>query len=175
VNKILALFRFFYMKVSTTGLKINKISYVGCGVKVKTRNGGTIVCHGKIRLDAYAELEARGRLTIGNHFVLNQYSRIVCHSEIQIGENVVMARFVSILDHDHAVQRVNQQLQFKGYNTAPIKIGNNVWISDKVTILKGVTIGDNVIIGANAVVTKDIPSNVIAGGVPAKVLKHLSE
>jgi len=52
-------------------------------------------------------------------------------------------------------------------------IGKNVWIGANVTILKDVNIGDNSIIGAGAVVTKDIPSNVIVGGVPAKIIKEI--
>ena len=55
-----------------------------------------------------------------------------------------------------------------------ITIGNNVWIGDKVAINKGVKIGNNVIIGANSVVTKDIPNNVVAVGVPARILKNLT-
>ena len=56
---------------------------------------------------------------------------------------------------------------------APIRIGSRVWIGANVVITKGVTIGDNSIIAAGAVVTHDIPANVMAAGVPAKVLREL--
>ena len=56
--------------------------------------------------------------------------------------------------------------------SAPIKIGNHVWIGQGATILKGVTIGNNSIIAAGAIVTKDIPANCIAAGVPARVIKE---
>ena len=55
----------------------------------------------------------------------------------------------------------------------PITIGNSVWIGGSVTILPGVTIGDNVTIGAGSVVTKDIPSNVVAAGNPCRVIKEI--
>ena len=55
----------------------------------------------------------------------------------------------------------------------PIKVGNNVWIGGNVTVLPGVSIGDNVVIGAGSVVTKDIPSNVIAVGNPCRVIKEI--
>lgn len=58
-------------------------------------------------------------------------------------------------------------------NSKPITIGNDVWIGGNCTILPGVTIGNNVIIAAGAVVTKDIPGNCLAAGVPAKVIKQL--
>ena len=78
MKKILALFRFFYLKFSTPGLTIKKISFIGNGVRVKIKGGGRILCGGKIRLDSNAELESQGRLEIGDHFVLNPYSRIIC-------------------------------------------------------------------------------------------------
>lgn len=56
-----------------------------------------------------------------------------------------------------------------------IKIGNNVWLGENVTILKGVTIGDNVIIGLGSIVTRDIPSNSVAVGIPAKVVGSYEE
>ncbi len=57
----------------------------------------------------------------------------------------------------------------------PITVGNNVYIGFGAMVLPGVTIGDNVVIGAHSVVSKDIPSNVVAAGVPAKVLKSLED
>lgn len=58
---------------------------------------------------------------------------------------------------------------------APITIGNNVWIAAGAIICPGVTIGDNTVIGAGSVVTRDIPANVFACGVPCRVVRNLSE
>ena len=56
---------------------------------------------------------------------------------------------------------------------APIVLGSNVWLGMRTIVLKGVTIGDNTIVAAGSVVTRDLPPNVIAGGVPAKPLKSI--
>lgn len=56
----------------------------------------------------------------------------------------------------------------------PVRIGNNVWVGANVTILPGVSIGDNAIIAAGAVVTKDVPANMLAAGIPAKVIRHIN-
>lgn len=55
----------------------------------------------------------------------------------------------------------------------PINVGNNVWFGGNVTVLAGVTIGDNTVIGAGSVVTKDIPSNVVAVGNPCKIIRKI--
>lgn len=80
---------------------------------------------------------------------------------------------VSIITAGHPV---SPKCRLKGlqYN-ADVKIGNNVWIGAGVNVLPGVTIGDNSVIGAGAVVTKNIPSNVVAVGNPARVLREISE
>ena len=57
----------------------------------------------------------------------------------------------------------------------PVKIGNNVWVGAGVHINQGVTIGDNTIIGSGSVITKDIPANVVAAGVPCKVIREITE
>lgn len=68
------------------------------------------------------------------------------------------------------------ELRQKGYQyNAPVYIGKNCWIGAGVVILPGITIGDNVVIGAGSIVTKDLPSNVVAVGNPCKVLREVNE
>lgn len=89
---------------------------------------------------------------------------------LEIGENVLLHRGTIIMTHDYAsrcfVNKYNDFIPSHG----KIKIGNNVWFGQHVTILKGVTIGDDVIIGAGSIVSKSIPSNSVAVGSPAKVI-----
>ena len=88
---------------------------------------------------------------------------------ITIGDNVVLAPRVHILAHDASTK------VFLNYTlVANTRIGNNVFIGAGTIVLPGVTIGDNVVIGAGSVVTKDIPSDSVAVGVPAYVVKSLS-
>lgn len=89
---------------------------------------------------------------------------------LEIGRNVFLHKGTTILTHDWAswvfVNRFNEFIPSHG----KVKIGDNVWLGENVTILKNVEIGNNVIIGAGSVVTKDIPDNSVAVGVPAKVI-----
>lgn len=108
-------------------------------------------------------------ISVGKDVFINSNCHFQDQGGIFIGDNVLIGPKVVIatLNHDFAPNHR------KSMNPAPVKIGNNVWISGNVTILPNVTIGENSIIGAGSVVTKDIPSNVVAVGVPAKVIKSI--
>lgn len=146
---------------------------IGSGTGIHIFRNGKIACKGRIILDDQVMLYAKGKIRIGENFGVNRYSRIVSHDNITIGDNVTLGQMVSILDHDHQYLMEEAQLRLDGYVTAPVQIGNNIWIGDKCTILKGVSIGDNVVVGANTLVHKDVPSNCVIGGVPFKILKRL--
>ncbi len=108
---------------------------------------------------------------IGNNFFANFNLTILDEAQVKIGNNVFIGPNVSMYTACHPL---NADERNTGIEWAePITIGNSVWIGGNVTIVPGVTIGDNVVIGAGSVVTKDIPSNVVAVGNPAKVIKHI--
>lgn len=96
---------------------------------------------------------------------------------ISFGDNVVVASGVTFVTHDvidKVLNKMNYNFTFN-YNCAPIEVGNNVFIGCNVTILPNVKIGNNVIIAAGAIVTKDVPSNSVIGGNPAKVISTFDE
>lgn len=106
---------------------------------------------------------------IGKRVFINSSCHFQDQGGIYIGDGCLIGHCVVLatLNHDHdSAKRQN-------LHHAPIRIGNGVWIGAHVTITAGVTIGDNAIIAAGAVVTKDVPANMIAGGVPAKIIKHI--
>ena len=93
---------------------------------------------------------------------------------ITLGKNVHITSGVKFITHDGGTllyRNIIPDLEI----TKPIRIGDNVYIGNNVIILPGVTIGNNVVIGAGAVVSRDIPENSVAVGVPAKVIKTADE
>ncbi len=118
-------------------------------------------------------------LKIGDFCSIGEFNHITACNKITIGDGLLTGRYVYIGDNVHgglswgeaSIPPVKRTLKSKG----EVKIGNNVWIGDKATILGGVTIGDNVIIGANSVVTHDVPSNCVAAGNPAKIIKKICQ
>lgn len=104
-------------------------------------------------------------LTLGTGYV-NCKCNIQCFDSITIGEDVCISEGVTIRDSD------NHYIFRDGYKmSAPIYIGNHVWIGINATVLKGVTIGDGAVVAAGAVVTRDVPANTLVGGVPAKIIR----
>lgn len=173
-HSLSGLIRFLALKaIYTRNLVTDGLSIVESGGMIRIFRPGFIKLGARSRIYSHAKIISKGSLIIGKRLHLNDYSRIVAHESIQIGDNVTIAQFVTILDHDHDFHLERGNMVLSGYITRPIKIGSNVWLGDKVTILKGVNIGDNVIIGANSLVHRDIPSNSIAAGCPARVIRSI--
>ncbi len=109
----------------------------------------------------------------GSHIYANFNFTTVDDTHIYVGDYTMFGPNVVLATAGHPI---NAELRKKGYQyNAPIHIGKNCWLGSGVLVLPGITIGDNVIIGAGSVVTKDIPSNVVAVGNPCKVLREVSE
>lgn len=112
-------------------------------------------------------------ISIGSHFYSNHNLVITDGAKVTFGDYVFIAPNCCLTTAEHAI---DAQQRKQGLEAAmPIKIGNNVWIGAGSTILAGVTIGDNAVIGAGSVVKQDIPPNVVAVGVPCKVLREITE
>lgn len=112
-------------------------------------------------------------ITIGNHFYANFDCIMLDGGGIEIGDYVLFGPRVGIYTSNHASnawERANGACYAK-----PVKIGNHVWVGAGVHINQGISIGDNTIIGSGSVVTKDIPANVVAAGVPCKVIREITE
>ena len=112
-------------------------------------------------------------IEVGENFYANVNLVILDGAKVSIGDNAFIAPNVGIYTAGHPldVEQRNRGLEY----ALPVTIGHNVWIGAGVSILPGVTIGDNTVIGAGSVVTKDIPSNVLAVGNPCRVIKDIKQ
>lgn len=113
------------------------------------------------------------RVFFGNHFYANTDLTILDENNVIFGDNVFLAPHVSIYTAGHPIDADirNTEVEY----AKPVKIGSNVWIGGNVVINPGVTIGGDVVIGSGSVVTKDIPSHVVAAGNPCKVIRAITE
>lgn len=102
---------------------------------------------------------------------INKGCHVVVHDGLSIGDNCLFGEGVSIHDANHVHAGDPLPIAARGFRATPIRIGRNVWVGAKATVLPGVRIGDNAVIGANAVVTRDVPAGTVAVGIPANVVK----
>ena len=108
---------------------------------------------------------------VGKNFYSNHNLVILDANKVEFGDNVFIGPNCGFYTSGHPL---DYETRNKGLEYAkPIKVGNNVWIGGNVCVMPGVTIGNNVVIGAGSVVTRNIPSNVVAVGNPCKVLKEI--
>ena len=135
-------------------VELGRWSWLGHGTKIR--------CH-------------EGVVAIGAKTVLGQECTISAYQHVSIGRECVIADRVMLIDFDHGMVEVDRPVRLQGIYKRDVQVGNNVWIGYGACILRGVTVGDNAVIGANAVVTHDVPTNAVVGGVPAKVIRMRDE
>jgi len=124
----------------------------------------------RVELAVWGRSAGAGSITIGDYVLLSPGTRISASDEIVIGNGCMLANGSYVTDSDwHGLyDRIERDPTVR-----PVRLGNNVWIGDHATVLKGVTIGDNAVVGAGAVVSRDVPANAVVGGNPAQVIKML--
>lgn len=110
-------------------------------------------------------------ITIGAGTFINFNFTALDVAPITIGSDVMMGPNVQLLTPTHPVDPTLRKAKWEA--AQPITIGDNVWLGGGVTVLPGVTIGENTVVGAGAVVTRDLPANVVAVGNPARIVREL--
>jgi acetyltransferase-like isoleucine patch superfamily enzyme len=140
----------------------------GCSI-ICVDGGRLTILNSHISFGTLIKADANSILSINNTF-LGRNSTIVAKEKIVIHKNCLIGEMVVIRDQDHSLDPASRD----SFTSSAIEIKQNVWIGSKATILKGVTIENNSIIAASAVVTKNIPSMELWGGIPAYQFKKLS-
>lgn len=165
--------------ISNVGDNFNIISPFAIEGGNNIHIGDNFFANSNLRIEAVTKYNDKifyPEIIIGNNVSFGQYCHIGCINKVTICDGVLLGSKVLINDHTHGdtycisdVRPSERDLISKG----EIYIGENVWIGDGVVITPNVSIGNNTIVGANSVVTKSLPENVIAAGIPAKVIRQL--
>ena len=116
-------------------------------------------------------------ILIGDNCWFGADNHITANLRIEIGDNVLTGKRVTISDNNHGnaeKETLGQAPRLREVvSKGPIRIGNNVWIGGRAVVNPGVTIGDNVVVASGAVVIKNVPPDVVVGGNPARIIKKL--
>jgi len=112
---------------------------------------------------------------VGDKVVFGRDNTINCYLDIEIGAGTIVADWVYVCDFDHVVADIHVPIKDQGIVKTPIRIGPDVWIGAKATVLRGTSVGHGSVVAAHAVVREHVAPFSIVGGVPARVLKNRVE
>lgn len=165
--------RILKIKLLFPSVSIDFGSTIGNNCSIVCCDSATLVIqNSQIGDQTHIFVDEKARIEIKDSFV-NRNCVLVAKEAITIDSGCAIAEMVVIRDQNHIVDPSNTQNPFEHYDTAPIKIGKNVWIGAKASILKGATLEDYTIIAASAVVNSTVPAKQIWGGIPAKFIKNI--
>ena len=162
--------------LSVTRLRHPRVTFgplcdVRSGARFTVARGAHVTIGAGCVLDHGFTLEATGTLSIGDRTVFGHHCTVAADDSVTIGAGCLLGELVSVRDHDHAFDRSDVGILDQGRATAPVVIGDDVWVGAKATITRGVTIGRGAVVGAHAVVTHDLPAGCVAVGVPARIVR----
>jgi acetyltransferase-like isoleucine patch superfamily enzyme len=112
-----------------------------------------------------------GQLTLGPKVVMGRDNVVNTYLDIEIGTASILADWIYICDFDHRYDRLDVPIKDQGIVKSPVRIGDDVWIGEKATVLRGVDIGHGSVVASHCLVNADIPPFSIAVGVPVRVVK----
>jgi serine acetyltransferase len=142
-------------------------------VVLNTEYGGTITIGEKSELlHGVILMTYGGNIVIGNKCSINPYAILYGHGNLTIGNNVLIAGHCLIIPANHIFEDIRRPINSQGETRKGIIIEDNVWIGAGCRILDGVTIGTGAVVAAGAVVSKNVCSNTVVGGIPAKLIKN---
>jgi acetyltransferase-like isoleucine patch superfamily enzyme len=139
-------------------------------------NGGTLTVGDRVRLSATVAttelaIAPGATLTIGEQTFINYGTSISASESVTIGPRCNIGTYCMIMDNNF--HRLEPDRRTEPPPSAPVQIGENVWLGGRVIVLPGVTIGDHSVVAAGSVVTRDVPERTVVAGVPARLVRDI--
>ena len=166
--------RFFWFKVRYPHVITTGFVFLGRRVELYARRGyGQLIMGRFVHVGDENRLRCHeGVLTVGDKAVFGRDNTINCYLDVEIGPATIVADWIYVCDFDHVTDDINLPIKDQGIVKTPVRVGADVWIGTKASILRGTNVGQGSVIAAHAVVREDVPPYSIVGGIPARVLKN---
>jgi acetyltransferase-like isoleucine patch superfamily enzyme len=166
--------RFLLFKLRNPHVVTRGLVFLDRGARISCRRGyGRLVLGRWVHVGAHTAIRCHeGTLTVGDKAVIGRHVSVNCYLDVEIGAAALVADHVYVSDFDHNFADVDRPIKDQGIAKSRVRIGPDVWLGTKATVLRGVAIGRGSVIGANSVVTRDVPPYSVAVGAPAHVVKR---
>lgn len=159
------------LRLLYSGIEIGQNVTFGSKVRIRTSDGGRIKIGDNVKVEDGCFLQAqRGVLNIGNGTFVGAGTHLCTINKVTVGEKCIIAAYCVIRDMQHGTQMGMNMIE-QNQESAPVKIGNDVWLGAHAVVTDGVCIQGGAVVGANAVVTKNVDAEAVVAGVPAKLLR----
>lgn len=170
---LLRYWRFLVFRLRNPQIVTEGLVFLGRRVEVYARPG-----HGRLILGRWVHIGDassirchEGTMRIGDKCVFGRHNTVNCYLDIEIGAATLVADWVYICDFDHITEDITRPIKDQGIVKSPVRIGPDVWLGVKSSVLRGAQIGRGAVVAAHAVVTKPIPAFAVAVGVPARAVR----
>jgi len=169
--------RFFVFRLRNRHIITEGFVFLGRRVEVHARKGyGRLILGRWVHLGDENRLRCHeGTMRVGNKCVFGRDNTVNGFLDIEFGEGTIIADWVYICDFDHVTDDIHVPIKDQGIIKSPVRIGPDVWVGAKASILRGTRIGRGSVVAAHAVVRGDVPDYSIVGGIPARVIKNRRE
>ncbi|MCA1824701.1 MAG: DapH/DapD/GlmU-related protein [Mycobacteriales bacterium] len=169
--------RFFVFKLRNPHVITEGMVFLDRDVELYARKGfGRLIIGKWVHVGSGNHIRCHeGNLRIGDKCVFGKDNTINCYLDIEFGPAALVADWVYICDFDHRFDDIHTPIKDQGIVKEPVRIGRDVWIGEKSSILRGVTVGEGAVIGSHCLVNTDIPPYSVAVGVPARVIRNRIE
>lgn len=169
---LLRYWRFLVFKLRHPHVITEGFVFLGRNVEISARPGyGRLILGRWVHLGTGNALRCHeGTLRIGDKCVFGGHNTVNCYLDIEIGAATLVADWVYICDFDHVTADTTVPIKDQGIVKSPVRIGPDVWLGVKSSVLRGTRIGRGAVVAAHAVVTRDVPPYAVVAGVPARVV-----
>lgn len=165
--------RFLVLRLRHPHIVTEGFVFLGRRVELSARRGyGRLVLGRWVHLGDGNQLRAHeGTLRIGDKVVFGRDSTVSCYLDLEIGATTIVADGVYVCDFDHAFSDVTVPIKDQGLVKSPVRIGPDVWVGTKVSVLRGSVVGEGCVLAAHTVVRGEVPPWSVVAGVPGRVVK----
>lgn len=169
--------RFLWFRLRNLHIVTEGFVFLGKNVEVYARRG-----YGRLVLGRFVHIGNgnairchEGNLRIGDKCVFGKDNTVNGYLDIEFGAATIVADWVYVCDFDHVFADVHVPIKDQGIVKSPVRIGPDVWLGTKATVLRGTTIGRGSVVGAHCLVNADVPAYGVAVGVPVRVVRNRIE